>query len=61
MKYFFGERALEGLGLLKLEPYNGDRKGLPRGKLKAGDKCDKETEMNRWQILYFVLTATQKP
>lgn len=61
MKYFFGERALEGEGLLKSEPYNGDRKGLPRGKLKAGDKCDKETEMNRWQILYFALTATEKP
>lgn len=61
VKYFFGERALVGLGLLKLEPYNGDRKGLPRGKLKAGDKCDKETEMNTWQILYFALTARQKP
>lgn len=61
MKYFFGERGLEELGLLKLEPYNGERKGLPRGKLKAGDKCDKETEMNRWQFLYFALTATQKP
>lgn len=53
-----GETALDGLGLLKLEPCSGDRKWLPEGKLKAGVKCDRETEMNRWQVLYFAQTAT---
>lgn len=58
VKYFFGETALDGLGLLKLEPCSGDRKWLPEGKLKAGAKCDRETEMNRWQVLYFAQTET---
>ena len=57
VKYFFGEIALGGLGLLKLEPCNEHRKWLPKGKLKAGEKSDWEIEMNRWQILYFSQTA----
>lgn len=58
VKYFFGETVLDGLGLLKLEPCKGDWKWLPKGKLKAGEKHGRETEMNRWQILYFAQTAT---
>lgn len=43
VKYFFGETALDRLGLLKLEPCNGDRKWLPKGKLKAGEECEGPT------------------